>query len=121
MITTVTKAAMATGTLSVLIGQAIDVQLSGAQVVGWAVALVGFMLAGLISLVTWFASREFAAIKGTLSQHGESLAGQDKQIAAIKTTVGVIEDWKEERQRDHAERNKEYRQQLEEARRRGGG
>lgn len=112
MIPQVTKAALGVAGASVLIGQAIDVQLSSAQVVGWAVGLVGFLLASLIGLVAWFASRQFEDIKGTQSQHGRTLHEQDKKLLGIESSVNVLNEWKRERTAAHEEASRELTRRL---------
>ena len=91
-------AGAAVGAASLSLGQVIDVQLSGAQVVGYAVGVVGFLIAGLISLVTWFAGRELKKIRDTQEAQGKTLEMQDRSLFKIETKVDAITAWKEERQ-----------------------
>lgn len=97
---------------SLLVGQAIDVQLSGAQVVGYAISIVGILLAGLISLVTYFASKKIDGIESTLAaQNTDLLSIRTVQIGLQQTMDGVVA-WKGERQREHDEANKDHVKRL---------
>lgn len=83
-----------------LIGQAMNVQLSGAEVVGWVVGLVGFVICSLIGLVTWFMRREFIDIKGTQGDHGTTLQHQNVKLATIERDLTGVIKWKEATQEE---------------------
>lgn len=101
------KASIFVAGASLLIGQSIDLQLSGAQVVGWAVGAVGFLIAGMLSMLTWFASREFNSIKDTQKEHGIRFDEQDTRLIKIEGSVETFAEWKRVREAAHEEANKE--------------
>jgi hypothetical protein len=101
------KAAAGVALASVVLGQTIDLQLSGAQVVGWAVGLVGFLIAGLISLVSWFISKKLTSIDEGLQANTELTASQGTEIKLIRKELDSVSTWKDERQRANDRLNDE--------------
>jgi uncharacterized membrane protein YgaE (UPF0421/DUF939 family) len=76
---------------SALVAQVIDVQLTGAQVVGWAVGAVGFLIALLISVIGYFLTKK-------LDEINTNMAEMRKELNAVST-------WKAEREAMHKLRN----------------
>jgi hypothetical protein len=106
------KAAAGVALASVVLGQTIDLQLSGAQVVGWAVGLVGFLIAGLISLVSWFISKKLTSIDEGLQANTELTASQGTEIKLIRKELDSVSTWKAERQRAHDEAGRDTARRL---------
>jgi hypothetical protein len=119
----VVKAAAGVAFASVILGQAINVQISGTQVVGWAVGVVGFLIASLIALVAHLAGKKLTSIESGLEANTELTAEQGTEIKLIRRELDSVSTWKSERQKAHDETGRETARQLREERdrRRGKG